>query len=191
MNDRVKQQIFEKFRDLSFIYGLKRITIDTLAHECGISKKTIYKYYQSKDDMVYEIADGIFSLLKSSFDSVNKSEENPLQKLHHCFEISFSLFRNFSTILLEDVHRFYPDIASKLTVFINELSSLFMENYTRGVQMGLFIELNPYFVSGFFKGASETVFKPEFILQNNLTIEETIASFRTMLMSSLSNKAER
>ena len=60
-----------------------------------------------------------------------------------------------------------------------------MENYRMGVKKGLFIELNPNFVAGFFKGASEMVFKPDFILKNNLTIEETIYSFRTLLISAL------
>ena len=50
----VKEKIILKFHELALTYGIKRITIDMLAKECGISKKTVYKYFTSKEDLIHK-----------------------------------------------------------------------------------------------------------------------------------------
>ena len=46
------ERILLKARDLMLQSGLRQVTMDDLAQELGISKKTIYQYYKDKDDLV-------------------------------------------------------------------------------------------------------------------------------------------
>ena len=43
-----KQKIVEKADQLFRTYGIRSVTIDDICKECGISKKTVYKYYTDK-----------------------------------------------------------------------------------------------------------------------------------------------
>lgn len=40
---------------LFMTYGFKRVTMDEIARELGISKKTIYQYFKDKDEIVFEV----------------------------------------------------------------------------------------------------------------------------------------
>jgi len=36
-------------------YGIQHTTMDAVANDCGISKKTIYKYFNNKSDLIDEV----------------------------------------------------------------------------------------------------------------------------------------
>ena len=48
----MEDRILLKARDLMFQTGIRQVTMDDLATQLGISKKTIYQYYKDKDDLV-------------------------------------------------------------------------------------------------------------------------------------------
>src|ERR1700733_4118922 len=48
----VKERILIKAADLFCRYGIRTITMDEIASQLGISKKTIYQFFTDKDDMV-------------------------------------------------------------------------------------------------------------------------------------------
>ena len=50
----MKSRILEKGTELFFRYGVKTVTMDAIASELGISKKTIYQHFPDKDSMVFE-----------------------------------------------------------------------------------------------------------------------------------------
>ena len=56
MNEELKK-ILLKVRELYMKYGIKSITMDDVAEELGISKKTLYQYVTDKDDLVGKFID--------------------------------------------------------------------------------------------------------------------------------------
>ena len=58
----MKSRILEKGTELFFRYGVKTVTMDAIASELGISKKTIYQHFPDKDSMVYEVVKNFVEL---------------------------------------------------------------------------------------------------------------------------------
>ena len=56
MNEDLKN-ILLKVRELYMKYGIKSITMDDVASEIGISKKTLYQFVTDKDELVGKIID--------------------------------------------------------------------------------------------------------------------------------------
>lgn len=50
---RVRERILDKAQELFFRYGVKSVTMDDIARELGISKKTIYQHFEDKNAMVF------------------------------------------------------------------------------------------------------------------------------------------
>ena len=50
----MKQQILVKATEMFLTLGFKSITMDEIAAELGISKKTIYQHYKNKSDLVLD-----------------------------------------------------------------------------------------------------------------------------------------
>ena len=55
VNMDTKQRIQEKANDLFRRYGIKSITMDEIATQLGVSKKTLYQYFSDKDELVEAI----------------------------------------------------------------------------------------------------------------------------------------
>jgi hypothetical protein len=55
MKERIQQKAAELFRR----YGIRSVTMDEIATQLGISKKTIYQFYSDKDTLVKDIFTGI------------------------------------------------------------------------------------------------------------------------------------
>ena len=49
---------FTTFRKLFFEYGIRSISMDDIAHRLHISKKTLYKEYACKDELVKDLIVG-------------------------------------------------------------------------------------------------------------------------------------
>lgn len=181
----MKQLILDKFQILAAGRGIKNVTIDILAKECGISKKTIYKYYQSKDEIVESFADNVLNRIAEEFVLTQKSKLNPEEMMNRFFDIIFDIIKNIPSAMLHDIRRFYPDVESRINWLREKYSVIFIATIKEGIKSGVFRDINPIFVEGFYMGAVNEVFNPEFILKNNITINEVVTSFKTILLTGL------
>ena len=59
----MKDHIVHKASELFLNYGFKSVTMDDIAQELGISKKTIYTYFNTKSDLVDATTMSIFELI--------------------------------------------------------------------------------------------------------------------------------
>lgn len=55
MTEEVKQQIISTAGNMFFHLGIRSVSIDDICHELGISKKTFYVYFASKDELVAQL----------------------------------------------------------------------------------------------------------------------------------------
>ena len=46
-----KEQIVEAARKLFTKYGYKKVSMDEIAKEAGVTKKTVYAYFKDKDEL--------------------------------------------------------------------------------------------------------------------------------------------
>ncbi len=187
MEDINANRIKEKFNELSQLYGIRRITVDQLSRECGISKKSFYKYFQSKDELIWIVIREKFDQLRKDFRDVEKQEGDPLKRLYRFVEIALIQFGAVSTPMLEDVQKFYPQINEELERFKSERITMIKDTVREGITSGVFENINLSIVAGFLTGAISNVLNPHFILENNLSVDETLRSFREIFLFGIVN----
>jgi len=183
--EKVKEHILKAFYQLSFSYGLKKVTVDMLARECGISKKTIYRIFKSKEEIVDVFTDLVLENVEEQLKTTRIKEENPAVILENFFDFVLSLTGNIPSGVFTDVRRFYPDIEEKIKTVRTRISKQFIEIIRTGVEQNYFRQINMKFIEGFYTGMVHYIFNPDFFLDNDLTIEETLISFKNILLSAL------
>ena len=181
----VQQKILQTFHELAIIYGLKKISIDQLAKECGISKKTIYKNFKGKKDIIDHFVNDIIETLNDEVYKTQLMEDNPEKLLLKFFDIIFALVQNIPPTVADDVTLYYPDIEEKIAWLREHYSKVFLDIIKKGISLGLFREINPRFLEGFYDAVVNRVFTPEFIAANQLTVQESLNSFKTLLLQGL------
>jgi Transcriptional regulator len=102
----MRDKILKTVALLSARYGLKKFTVDEVASELHISKKTLYQYFRSKDEMIQAYFDENIESDKKNVLIVLESNSTFYEKLH---TITYSNLRyRLPVSVLDDTKRFYP-----------------------------------------------------------------------------------
>ena len=79
------EDILEKVSMLYRKYGIKSVTMDDVAKELGISKKTLYQYVSDKTDLVAKVVD---HTRQCNFDSFGQQADNPRNAIEELIDVS-------------------------------------------------------------------------------------------------------
>lgn len=185
-HNRVSDLILRKFEELIQVFGIKPITIDMIAEKCGISKKTVYKYFHSKHDMVAVIINNILDQLADAMTEIDQSADTPAVKLERLFESLYSLLGSISVPMLHDIQLGYPEINSRVEEFIDSHREMIKRSIAYGIECGDFYpDINPDIATEIAMSGAEKIINSEYILKNNFTIEQTITSFKNFMAHAL------
>ncbi|WP_310993957.1 TetR/AcrR family transcriptional regulator [Aequorivita marina] len=151
-----KNHILEVARELFFSFGIKNISMDDIANKCGVSKKTIYKHFQSKDNLLFEVIKMKAFQIKKSIDKIQIKNDPAIQELQNFFELINGLARRISP-------RFGRELKS------NHNSNLFKAlSYVDEI-------LKPFVIQNIEKGKCEGVYKEEIDARNICKSYENLA----------------
>ncbi len=106
----LKEDILNKANSLFCQFGPSRVTMEEIAHEFGISKKTLYQYYSSKNDLLKEVTDSIYSQIQCSNQSLLKnSKMNFLEKINELIKSSLDNISR-TEVLKKDLQKNFPEL---------------------------------------------------------------------------------
>jgi len=186
MSSIIKEKILKIFTEQIQVFGIKSITLDMIAKRCGISKKTLYKYFDGKDQIVSEIVNELLDKLNARFEEVDSSAVEAMVKIHHIFDAMFDLLGSISIPLLRDIQNDYPDINKKIDNFRNMHRDLVLRTIESGIASGSMNEkINPSIAVDMIMGAAQSVLFPGYIIKNNLTMQSAIESFKALILDGL------
>jgi AcrR family transcriptional regulator len=103
----VKNKIIEVADMLFMKYGLRSVSMDDIARESSVSKKTIYQYYQDKDELVELVTQKYLNLNKEEFEWINNDSSNAIEQLKRA---SICMRRNLETMppsLLYELNKYH------------------------------------------------------------------------------------
>jgi TetR/AcrR family transcriptional regulator, cholesterol catabolism regulator len=135
MKERIQQKAEELFRR----YGIRSVTMDEIASQLGISKKTIYQFYSDKEALVKDIFRGITEQNKERCMKFRNIAENAIQEQYLSSDAAQEIFNNMSSSVLFDLNRFHPNVFAEFEKFKKQfLFNIIKENIQRGIKEGLF-----------------------------------------------------
>ena len=76
----MKDKIINKAKEMFLKLGFKSITMDDIACEMCISKKTIYKYFSNKDILIEESIDLLHKEVKETMDAIISKNYNAIEE---------------------------------------------------------------------------------------------------------------
>jgi len=135
----VRQRILKHARDLFLTFGVKSITLDEIAKDLGISKKTIYQYFENKASLVYEVTKEYFELEKQEVERIELLAENALDELIKICEWTSRTMKNMSPTLVYEIAKYYPKAFEIQHEYIGSfVLHKLKENIERGIKEDLY-----------------------------------------------------
>jgi TetR/AcrR family transcriptional regulator, cholesterol catabolism regulator len=114
MNEELSS-ILEKVNELYKKYGIKSVTMDDVARELGMSKKTLYQQVKDKNELVEQVIK--FDGLKKKEATKNITEDpniNAIEQLFGIYKFVQQLIREHSPTVEYDLKKYYPALYSEM-----------------------------------------------------------------------------
>lgn len=158
-----KEKILAEAEALFMKYGFKSITMDDIARELGISKKTLYQYFEDKNDLVNQAIENHIHCDKQNCCKILDKNFDPIDFL---FEMSKSItdnHRKVNVAVLFDLKKYFKPAWDKMenfkSVFINEQM---LANIVKGKELGLYRDdINTELTAKLYVHSIEFMMRPE------------------------------
>ncbi len=171
----LKDNILHKATDLFLNLGFKSVTMDDLAHEMGISKKTIYSHFDNKTQLVEECTMNLFCSISEGIDHICSLGKNPIEELYEIKKFVMLHLKDERSSPQFQLQKYYPQIHNSLrSKQFEVMRNCVIENLRKGIKQGIYREnLNIEFVSRiYFAGVTSikdhTIFPAEKFPVNDL-----------------------
>ncbi len=135
----VKERILEKAHELFVRYGIRSVSMDDIASQVGISKKTIYQYYTDKDELVNAVFSALLETNQQQCLWDRNKAENALHEVFLAFDMVQEMFANMNPSVLYDMEKYHPAAFKKFQEYKNSfLYGMIKSNIERGISEGLY-----------------------------------------------------
>lgn len=105
-----KVEIIEKALDHFLKKGSKIITMDDIANEFGLSKKTLYSMFENKEALLNEAVDLLWNNFLTEVKAIRNSNENPLKKIILIYAIGIQKISNINPIFLASLKKYHHEV---------------------------------------------------------------------------------
>ncbi len=159
----IQERIAQKAHDLFLRYGIRSISMDEIASQLGISKKTIYQFYADKDALVDSAIDIVVSTNTSECCVHREESENPVHEILVATDMVQEMLKTMNPTIMYDLQKYHPAAYKKIADHKNEfLYKLIKENLEQGVALQLYRpELNIEIMSRFRLASVFMMFSPD------------------------------
>jgi TetR/AcrR family transcriptional regulator, cholesterol catabolism regulator len=106
----IKERIALGFEKLVKKYGVKRVTLDELASDIGISKKTIYQHFEDKTDIVRHVFIAGLNEDKCLIENMEASSKNVIEQFFRISKYFQAEMEGINPIVFHDLKKFYPNV---------------------------------------------------------------------------------
>ena len=191
MDDQAK--IIEQVEDKLFKEGFYKTTMDNVASELGMSKKTIYKFFPTKDDLVMAIAKHFMNGMKNKIVPALSSDKNAIEKLAELIGILAKASEKISPQRMDEIRKYFPNLWNEIDKFRTQMM---FGNITKvidqGKAEGLFIDYPTSIIMNVLVASVRNIVNPDFILNNNFSIIEAARyAFKIIIGGIVTDKGKK
>jgi AcrR family transcriptional regulator len=139
LTESIELRIMDVARELFFRHGLKSITMDDIAQQLGMSKKTIYQHYADKDALVMAMMRHLTYCHERDIQDVRKSSENAIHEILLAMNTFAAAFARINPTLFHDLQKYHPASWRMFKEFKDKQMIGFLEdNMRRGIRQELY-----------------------------------------------------
>lgn len=183
-------RILQAAHELFYTRGYRSATINDLANKLGMSKKTIYLYFSSKEEIATSVVE---ETMKKIAELMNKSEltqSDPLFVLRENFINSKDEFLRFSPLFLMDIQKYLPQLAVRYKQFREERKHVIENLLVRAKELGHIKDIPIHLVMEILHESLRALVKPDFLSSQIYSRTEVVDTFIDIFFSGIATPAK-
>ena len=158
-----EKELFEKVTHLFMQYGIKSMTMDEVARQLGISKKTLYHYVDNKKDLVKKMMELHISCEQCNLEETFKKCDNAIDEIMEMTKEVGSQMKEMHPSILFDMRKYHPEA---FQILVNHKDKFVRKsihnNLENGVREGFYrTNLNTEIVTELYLSMMSSIMNPE------------------------------
>ncbi len=171
--DSEQIRIIEFAEDKFMKEGFYKISMDSLASDLRVSKKTIYKYFPSKESLVEVISNKMMSEVSARMEEVFNSDLTSLGKSLALFEIIGNVTLKLTDKWVQDVQLHTPKLWEKIDEFRTKHAIRLLTNIiNQGKKEGVFVDKPSELMIMIFVSSVKSIVNPNYIYYQKFNFRE-------------------
>ena len=186
----MKQTILQKAGEVFLKYGFKSITMDDIANELAISKKTIYKFFKNKQELVEETVSLVHETMHKEIFCICDKGYNAIEENFEIKNMFKNMFKNSDDSPMFQLEKYYPETYSK--IMINEFAMFkdcILTNLKKGIQEKLYrADIDEELITKFYFSLAMSVHNSKLHTYNKNTLnklETSVLEYHTRAIATL------
>ena len=132
---KLNNRLLKKAGELFFKYGIKSISMDDLARELGISKKTVYQTVKNKKDLIAQVFENHIEEEVEALEKIHEESADAIDEMIRVAEFIIPTLRKLTPTFLFDMHKYYPEVWQRMEDYNQKMVfQMIKENIERGVE---------------------------------------------------------
>lgn len=109
----IRNRIIEGAANLFKTYGIKTVTMDSLANHLGISKRTIYEVFSDKDELLVSVLQWMAERQRALLNRILEDSDNAIDAIFRLLESGRDHFQDMSPALQADLKKYHYKVLMK------------------------------------------------------------------------------
>lgn len=170
----MKEKIIKKAGEVFLKFGFKSVTMDDIANEMAISKKTIYKYFKNKVELVDKTINYLHKRMQHGVFCICEQQYNAIEENFEIKKMFKDFFQNSDDSPMYQLQKYYPKSFNKI---MNKEFKMFKEcisnNIEKGISQGLYRkEIDKELITKFYFSLVMSVHDSSFYTYKNNSISK-------------------
>jgi len=131
--------MLEQIKELFFEFGIKNLNMDDISRKLGISKKTLYRFVKSKEDLITKLFD--FEEIKGIrlSNEIGNQNVNAIEKLFKVSLMVFEEMKRFNPMIMFELRKYYEQLFNEFhNRKLAQISLAMQVNLKQGIEEGLY-----------------------------------------------------
>lgn len=135
----LEKSIVNTSTELFLTLGFKSVTMDDIAEEMKISKKTIYTFFANKEALVQSVVFSMYNYITTNLAQIREKANNPISELYEVKMFIMHQLKGEKTSPQHQLRKYYPNIHNELQKKqFDFMTKSVKKSLTKGVEMKLF-----------------------------------------------------
>jgi TetR/AcrR family transcriptional regulator, cholesterol catabolism regulator len=158
------RNIADRARGVFMKYGIRSVSMDDICRELGMSKKTLYRYFGNKSDLVNRILQQSLEDFEVHMKALPFQEHNAIEELLEISRVIDGQMRDASLAISFDLQKYYPEIHREYLVKKRDFASGYIrQNIEKGIKEGYYrSDLNISLIAKFYMQKIEDLHDPNY-----------------------------
>jgi len=134
-----KERIIQEAKNLFLRLGIRSVSMDEIATQMGISKKTLYQHFQDKDQLVDLVLEEQIKQMQAETIQAVHSSSNAIGEIFNTMDMMVKHSSNMNPMVLFDLQKYHFGSFQKFAAHKNDfLFNIISNNLKKGVEEGLY-----------------------------------------------------